>query len=148
MLTFDIFEREEDALGILDLVITHLGTSPIGKYGVNGEHMLNVIKSFRERDRVIFLLRSEDKIVGYLAAAASQHPFFPHIKTAAQYGWYVDKDYRKEASWSLIDAYEQWAEAVGCKLVTMANYNIPKLSEAYTARGYVHVEQSFIKELS
>ena len=147
MLTFDIFTKHSEAYDILKLVVAHLGDTPLAKNGIDEDHMLNVILTFMERDRVIFLLREEDKIVGYLAAAASPHPFFPHIKTAAQYGWYVDKVFRKEASWALIDAYEQWAKTIGCNLVTLANYNTPKLSEAYVARGYTHIEQSFIKEL-
>jgi GNAT superfamily N-acetyltransferase len=146
MLTFDIFEKDSDAYDIYELVKAHLESAPL-KYEIDEDHMMNVILSFRTRERPMFLLRSEGKIVGYLAAIATPHPFYPHILTAAQYGWYVHPDYRKEASWALLDAYEQWAQVIGCKLCTLANYNIPKLSEAYEARGYRHIEQSFIKEL-
>jgi GNAT superfamily N-acetyltransferase len=148
MLTFDIFSNEADTLDVLALVVKHLETAPLAKHGIDEAHVYDLILTFRSRDRVIFLLREEDKIVGYLAAAASPHPLFPAIKTAAQWGWYVAPEHRKEASWSLIDAYEQWAETIGCNLITLANYNTPKLSEAYEARGFVHVEQSFIKELA
>jgi hypothetical protein len=146
MLTFDLFEDVADVYDILDLVKEHLSSAPL-KYEIDEDHMLNVILSFRTRERVMFLLRSEGKVVGYLAALATPHPFYPQVLTAAQYGWYVHPEHRKEASWVLLDAYEQWATVIGCQLCTLANYNIPKLSEAYEARGYRHIEQSFIKEL-
>jgi hypothetical protein len=119
---------------------------PYAHYPMDAEHMHNMIINFRTRDKVIFLLRDGELLAGYLAAAASPHPFFQFL-TASEYGWYVLPEYRKEASWSLIDAYEQWAETIGCKATTLTNYNTPKLSEAYEARGYKLYEQSFIKEL-
>jgi GNAT superfamily N-acetyltransferase len=147
MLTFDIFEKDSDAYDIYPLVEAHLKTIPL-QAEIDPEHVLNLILSFNTRERPMFLLRSEDKPVGYLAAIATPHPFFPSMLTANSIGWYVDPAHRKEASWALIDAYEQWAQVLGCKMISLSNYNIPKLTEGYESRGYKSVELMFIKELN
>lgn len=147
MLTFDIFEKDSEVFDLYEVIKVMHSESPYNEYSMNPEYIMNMLLSFRTNDQVIFLLRSEEKIAGYLMASAQPHHLFPQIKCAVEHSWYVLPEYRKEASWSLIDAYEQWAKVIGCQWATLANYNTPKLDELYKARGYKHVEQSFLKDL-
>ena len=146
MLTYDIFSQAEETSQVYALVSNMHQEGPYRHYPMDMEHMHNMILEFRTRDKVIFLLRKDNEVIGYLAAAANPHPFFQFL-IAAEYGWYVLPEYRKEASWLLVDLYEEWAKAIGCKAAVLTNYNTPKLSEAYIDRGYKLYEQSFIKEL-
>ncbi len=147
MLTYDIFSNEKEVWELYKIIAQMHLESPYPHYHLDQEYIYNLILDSRTKEKVFFLLRSEGQIVGYLYAIAHQHPFFPDIYTACEQSWYVLPEHRKQESWVLVDLYEEWAKTIGCKICTMANYNTPKLSEAYVARGYKHVEQSFIKEL-
>jgi GNAT superfamily N-acetyltransferase len=81
-----------------------------------------------------------------LLAVASKSLFSPH-KTATEIGWYVSPDERgKEAGKQLLEAFEYWAQKVGCKYITMISLD-DRVGKFYEKKGYSLLERAYMKVL-
>ncbi len=156
-LTISIATLEDDLDRIADLCLSFLATLPhndVLEISQDESFMRNVVEGFtlQPNDQsVIFLLKDEDDIVGILGAVVTpNHPFLSGMKGAQELAWYVDPEYRGLASTKLLDAYHEWANALGCSFATMSNLhddNERVISTIYKRKGYTQVEQSYIKKL-
>lgn len=121
-----------------------------GRYLVfDEEHMRKLADSFSQniRTHIILLLVYKDTPVGFLAAQAAEHPLYPSSKFAFEISFYVEPDHRKKHSWALVEAYEEWAKACGCKMATLSHPGIPALEKHYLSKDYQPVEYIHYKEL-
>lgn len=84
---------------------------------------------------------------GMLLGKASPFSFGYH-KIAMEVGWWVDPEYRKSGvGKSLIDAFEYWANKMGCSLVVMGSLD-DSLGSYYEKNGYKSAERLYMKELN
>jgi len=85
---------------------------------------------------------------GILMAAANEHPFGP-VWIARESLWWIDPAYRGgSTAVRMLDAYEQWAAAQGCRFVGMAGMgNDPVVAKLYQRRGYGRAETHYLKAL-
>ena len=101
----------------------------------------------------LFLLMHEGKPIGFLLAACTNTP---HIlmkgeTVAAELIWYVSNDHRGRQAWSLVDAFETWAQDQGAKYTVMAHLEDKigeSLDKIYRSQGYVPVERTYLREIS
>lgn len=90
------------------------------------------------------ILLYEDK--GFLAGITHNFLLGPH-RMAVELGWYVQPEYRGEKiGKALIDGFENWAEVMDCKLITMVSID-EEMGKYYEKRGYKLYERSYMKEL-
>lgn len=85
---------------------------------------------------------------GVLMAVASEHPFGP-VWLARETVWWIDPAHRGgTAAPRMLDAYETWAAAQGCRFVGMAGMgDDPAVAKLYQRRGYRVAETHFLKAL-
>lgn len=87
------------------------------------------------------------KDVGVLAGAKAPFLYGPHL-TATELFWWVEPDYRKlGVGEQLLNAFEFWAEKVGCDLITMVGLD-NKLDKYYNKKGYKLYERAYMKKLN
>lgn len=85
---------------------------------------------------------------GGLIAGVAQAFQFGQVKAAAEVGWWVDPDKRKDGlGQELIEALEYWAERLGCAFITMVSLD-DQLGKYYEKRGYKLQERVYMKELN
>ena len=97
---------------------------------------------------VPLLLLDSQTVVGMLLGYATAVPFSDD-KVAAELAWYVEPSYRghREAL-QLVYAYEEWAQRVGCKHVSMSLLTtLTDVSKLYERLGYKKTEISYMKEI-
>jgi GNAT superfamily N-acetyltransferase len=101
-------------------------------------NLLNASKS----DGIILI--SEDK--GFIAGVAKEFTF-GDVRIATELAWWVEPEHRaSKVGKELLDAFEYWAEQVGCKAITMICLD-ENLSQYYEKRGYVLAELAYMKDL-
>ena len=102
------------------------------------------------RGRTLAIVHDVDGIAqGVLMATAAEHPFGP-VWLARETVWWIDPAHRGgTAAVRMLDAYETWAAAQGCRFVGMAGMgNDPAVASLYQRRGYVHAETHFLKAVA
>lgn len=84
---------------------------------------------------------------GVLMATAGEHPFGP-VMLARETVWFIDPAYRGPAAIRMMDAYERWAQSLGCTYIGMAGMGAdPDVAKLYLRRGYRVAETHFLKAL-
>ena len=84
---------------------------------------------------------------GVLMAIAHEHPFGA-VKIARETVWWVDPAHRGSAAMRMLDAYEAWAHAQGCRFVGMVGMGEdPDVGKLYRRRGYTAAELHFLKAI-
>jgi GNAT superfamily N-acetyltransferase len=83
---------------------------------------------------------------GVLMACAFDHPFGAG-RIAKETVWFVSPAARGRGAIKMLDAYEAWAQSVGCVSVGMASLATNDVSRLYERRGYSAVETHFMKPL-
>lgn len=99
---------------------------------------------------VTLVALKDEKIVGFLAATASE-PVFSASKISMEMAWWVEPEHRgSRSAYLLFKAYEDWALRVGCSYVQMAYLPDTEtdLDEFYRKQGYQRVESSYLKRLN
>lgn len=97
---------------------------------------------------VIIQLFHNDTLVGYIVGCINYKPFFNFEKLAVEHGWYVQPDHRKY-SMKLLEAFETWAELMGCKKMSVTHYGEDeRLNKIYKRKKYKPLEVVYIKELN
>lgn len=82
---------------------------------------------------------------GVLMAAAGEHPFGP-VLLAGETVWFIDPAHRGTAAVRMLDAYERWAQSLGCAFIGMAGMGAdPDVAKLYLRRGYRVAETHFLK---
>lgn len=95
---------------------------------------------------VVIVLESDTRPVGMLVAAASTNIFSEDL-LAQEVAWFVDPQYRGRESLHMVEAYEEWARVIGCKLVALAHIpEVTNLDRLYKRLGYNPMEQAYIKD--
>lgn len=85
---------------------------------------------------------------GILMAFAAEHPFGP-VLLARESVWWIDPAHRGSAAVRMLDAYELWAAARGCRFVGMAGMgNDPAVMKLYQRRGYRIAETHCLKAIA
>lgn len=108
----------------------------------------NIINGPKENG-IILLYFKDGEVKGVLAGLAHEM-FFSRDKVATELCWWVDEDARGRDSLELIEAYEFWAEKVGCSIVSMANLTGTtgeRLDKYYKRRGYTPLETAYGKRV-
>ncbi len=108
-------------------------------------------------DGVMFLMQEqgffaeERKIVGGIGGVRRQDLLTGEWK-AIELFWYVSPEFRKSlSSVRLLDHFEKWAVAAGCKRVAMIHMELSmpaELKEFYGKRNYRLIESHYEKELT
>ena len=100
--------------------------------------------------KICLLLTWEEKPIGMLAAI-SDRPLFSDQLIAEELVWWVEPEYRGKSSLSLLEAYEQWAQMMGCTGVRMAcleDLNGNAVGRIYERNGYKKKESAYYKEFN
>lgn len=143
-------QTEEDIDSVIELSKDFFNASPYSKSVEFSERRVKeVIRSclLSPLGCVILLETDTGTSVGMLIAAASTTIFSEDL-LAQELAWWVDPQYRGRESLHLIEAYEEWAAVIGCRLIALGS--IPELTELdklYRRLGYTPKEQSYIKEI-
>lgn len=87
-----------------------------------------------------------ERVDGVLMAYAYEHPRGYGL-CAAESDFYIRPAARGRHATKMLDAYEKWARALGCKAVNMASLTSFDVSPLYRRRGYEPAETHFIKYL-
>lgn len=84
---------------------------------------------------------------GILMAVAAEHLFGP-VLLARETAWWIEPDYRGRQAMRMLDAYEAWAAAEGCRFASMAGLGaFPDVGRLYKRRGYKPAETHFLRAL-
>ncbi len=94
------------------------------------------------------LLLDNSKPIGLILGYATQTPFSDDL-IASELAWYVEPSYRgRREALQLVYAYEEWAQRVGCKHVSMSLLTtLTDASKLYERLGYHMTEISYLKEI-
>lgn len=99
--------------------------------------------------RVVIGLYFNETLVGMLAGL--RHEFlFSRDQIAQEMMWWVDKEHRNRHSLKLVEAFEVWAEKIGCKHIHMSSVQGPymsRLSRIFLRKGYDLHEQAYVKSV-
>jgi len=109
------------------------------------DKMLAIIEDFLtapNEEKIVLLEEDKGMIAGMVT------PFiFGNLKVAAEVGWWVEPEHRKEGvGLNLLTAFEFWAKKVGCASVTMVSLD-DELGKFYERNGYTLYERAYMKEL-
>ena len=102
----------------------------------------------RDRFSLCLVLELGGRVEGILLAIANEHLFGP-VWLARETVWFIDPAHRGgSAAVRMLDAYEAWAFAIGCKFAGMAGMGEdPAVAALYQRRGYLGAERHFLKQL-
>lgn len=100
------------------------------------------------RNNLYLVSVSDDFVVGFLIAYKTKLPYLKDY-IAAELGWYIEPKYRSKArAAEMLNAYEAWAKAVGCKIAQVSKLTTSgPVDLLYRRRGYSEVETAYKKEL-
>lgn len=86
------------------------------------------------------------KDVGVIAGAKVPFIYGPHT-VATELFWWVQPDHRQlGVGEQLLNAFEFWAQKVGCDLITMVGLD-NKLDKYYRKKGYKLYERAYMKKI-
>lgn len=98
-------------------------------------------------DMIALLAYKDNQNIGMVVAAADAPPFSSE-KVSTELAWWVEPSHRKtRAALFLFEAYEAWAQRVGCRGIQSA-YLVGTdhdPSGFYLRKGYQPVESSYLK---
>lgn len=99
---------------------------------------------------VIFVVRDENRVIATLGATFIEDGFNGR-RVACENFWFVLPEYRKAGLSNLLfDAYENEANARGCRKLLIAHLDTPQakmLEGIYLKRGFSPIEKTFAKEI-
>lgn len=135
---------EEDIPVIKELAMKFANSTSYADY-VDEAKADFLIQEFLKADKSQKIVLLYDNI-GILAGMV-QPFFFGNVLVASEVLWWVEPDERgKKAGEELLNAFEFWAQKVGCKLITMVCLN-DSVGKYYEKRGYRLYENAYMKEL-
>lgn len=143
----------EDLPGLLNVIKNFFDNSPFnGLTEFNPSIASDTAKRILQgpKENGIILLYLKDGVVKGVLAGLAHELFFSADKVATELCWWVDEDARGRDSLELIEAYEFWAEKVGCSIVSMANLTGTtgeRLDKYYKRRGYTPLETAYGKKV-
>lgn len=116
---------------------------------MNEDVFKTIVQSFltdTSNERVGILAFEDDKPIGMIGGAIAYF-IFGGVKYATEVAWWVEPEYRKSGiGKELIEAFEYWANQVGCKFVSMSALD-KELPKFYEKLDYSFAEVSYIKGL-
>lgn len=98
---------------------------------------------------IVILSQDSGETVGMVAGIANEF-LFSDEKVAAELVWWVDPLFRGKHGKELHEAFEFWANKVGCSVITMAlleDKNAERISKLYERKGYAQTERAFMKRI-
>lgn len=104
------------------------------------------------KDKVLIVAREDEgNVIGLIAAIATE-VLFSSTRVAAELMWWVDPEHRHtQTGMALLEAFEMWAEQVGCKVIQMSSVESPitdRLTKVYGRRGYKLIERNYLKGIA
>lgn len=87
-----------------------------------------------------------DEPQGVLMAVAIEHPFGMG-RISSESLWFVSPAARGRGGFKMLDAYEAWAKAQGCRYAGIVSLTENDVSKLYERRGYSAIETHFMKPL-
>src|SRR5690606_32162462 len=99
--------------------------------------------------RGLFVCFDNTLLVGLLAGVISDSVVIE--RQASELMWYVLPEYRKSGvGFGLINMYEAWAKAQGCRLATLSHYensDSDSLNKLLCKNSYGKIEVTYVKDL-
>lgn len=104
--------------------------------------------AINNQDFAVLVMEDDGDLVGMLVGGVAQ-PLFSLDRVATELAWFVLPEHRDSRhSIKLLKAYEDWAEEVNCKFVTMVDiHTLNDLTALYERKGYSLTEKTFVKEI-
>ncbi len=100
----------------------------------------------RDEDKALFVVDSEDGVIGMLGLMVFTQPFSGEC-VASELVWWLDPAHRGHGVW-LLRRGEKWAKSAGAtRMSMMAPIDKPRVGEIYRAVGYREVERVFQRDL-
>jgi GNAT superfamily N-acetyltransferase len=128
--------------------------SPYADHPISDDHFFSFLKHYLKpnpTEHNVFVYE-RDGLKGLIAGqiTVGSH-FFDEHRIATELVWYVEPELRHGmAPIRLLQAYEQWAELMGCKKISLSaveNKFRPTLSRMYEKMGYVSTEETFVRDV-
>ena len=100
---------------------------------------------------VVFLAEKGGEVIGGLVAILSPVWYNMDRFYATELGWWVEKEHRTgTTALRLVKVFEKWAKDSGAEYATMCNMihaNEKQIGVVYEKKGYIMVEQTFMKKI-
>jgi GNAT superfamily N-acetyltransferase len=100
---------------------------------------------------VVFIAKDGDKMAGMMIAAMTSFWITPSTKVAAEFAWWVNKEYRGgRAGLKLLHAFEEWAKENGASVVVLSDLVIngdEPLKNLVGKLGYTLTERTHVKRV-
>ena len=129
--------------------------SPYADQEISPDHFYHFLRHYlkpKPEEHIILLYIRDGEPVGIIAGqiTVGSH-FFDENRIATELVWYVQPELRRGmAPMRLLQAYEQWAELMGCKKVSLSaveNKHRAALSQMYEKMGYQSTEETFVRDI-
>ena len=104
--------------------------------------LYRVLMSDPKRGLVV-ISEVEGEPVGVLLAVATISAFAPIIATE-ELMWWVDPTARGRDTLRMLDAYEEWADSLGAKIVGLSHFG-DRAPKSYARRGFISAESKHVK---
>lgn len=152
MTAFNVREATlNDKYDILLMAKTWYKVSGYQFLKLDNETLLSTIENFISSETsVIFVVESEEEIIGFLACLVAPGLFFKGL-AATEIAWYVSEDYRKTGAGSLlIDKYIEWSESKEAKFInmTLIPETSPDVEKFYNSKGFYKKESAYIRSVN
>ena len=129
--------------------------SPYCDIDVSEEHFYKFLAHYLEpkpKEHIIMVYEKDGEIGGIIAGQITVGSlFFSENRIATEMVWYVEPHLRAGmAPMRLLQAYEKWAEMMGCKKISLAALDTaqrPALTSMYEKMGYVSTEETFVRDI-
>lgn len=144
--------KDSDRDRLLEMGDAFFQASPyralLGEANLEGlGRLLDGIRAMTSSACLVVAVDDRDVAMGMLIAIASRHPF-NGCQIAEEVCWYVDPAARgfKQAGPKMLDIVEQWAQAMGVKVLKMiAPVGAPAVVTFYERMGYDLIESAYVK---
>lgn len=145
----------DDVSEVYRLCLGFKAISPYADHPISETHFLGFLNHYlkpKPEEHNVFVYEREGKLRGIIAGliTVGSH-FFDEHRVATELVWYVEPELRTGmAPIRLLQAYERWAELMGCKKVSLSaveNSHREALTKMYNKMGYESTEETFVREI-
>ena len=148
------FPTEKDYFSVRSICYEFLKDTPYSSTGLDENKFDQLWREYTVRqpnpDRLILVDETDGKITGSIAALSVEF-MLTRDRISSEVFWWVYPEFRKSSiGLKLKEAYEFWAQLVGCRFCQVALHSgskIESLTRLYRMHGYQEVERAFLKVL-
>ena len=151
LLVVDEQTKEEDIDKTIDLVFEAMEESlyPEASKDYNKLSVF-IANCIVQNDKTVIVYKFNDEPVSVLIGhIINGHPYLVDGIASIESVWYTKPEYRgKIESFKLVEAFEYWSKAVGCKYCYMAAQGQHKnFDKVYERKGFHRMEATYEKEI-